>query len=120
MGGRPQQNGPVEPHQLDLSMIQPLQLVLFCSSQDSMWYRGIVKKVHRGSLKLFCPDYGFTEKAEIGSMRLSVKESTAQLPFFARPCRTRKLLHISVEVGIQMALGVTNKEGVLTEVMSHE
>merc|ERR1712192_60929 len=114
--GKSQQNGQVEPR-LDLCMIHPLQLVLFCSSQDSMWYRGIVKKVHKGSCKLFCPDYGFTEKAEIGSMRTSVKESTAQMPFFARPCRTRELLHSSVEVGMQMALEVTNKEGVLTEVM---
>ena len=49
---------PVEP----LEQLQPLQLVVFCSSQDLMWYRGIVKKVHKGSCKLFCPDYGFTEK----------------------------------------------------------
>ena len=56
-------NDPVEPlEQLQQSSMQPFQLVVFCSSQDSMWYRGIVKKVHKGSCKLFCPDYGFTEK----------------------------------------------------------
>jgi len=114
--GKLQQNGPVQP-QLDHSTIHPLQLVVFCSSQDSMWYRGIVKKVHKGTCKLFCPDYGFTEKVEIGSMKLSVKQSIAQLPFFARPCRTRELLRTSIEVGMQMALEVTNKEGVLTEVI---
>ena len=59
--GKLQQNGPVQP-QLDHSTIHPLQLVVFCSSQDSMCYRGIVKKVHKGTCKLFCPDYGFTEK----------------------------------------------------------
>ena len=56
-------NDPVEPlEQLQQSSMQPFQLVVFCSSQDSMWYRGIVKKVHKGRCKLFCPDYGFTEK----------------------------------------------------------
>jgi len=109
---------PVEPlEQLQQSSMQPFQLVVFCSSQDSMWYRGIVKKVHKGSCKLFCPDYGFTEKVDIGSVKLSVKQSTARLPFFARPCRTRELLCISNQVGMQMVLEVTNKEGVLTEVI---
>ena len=48
--------------QMDQSGVQPFQLVAFCSSQDAMWYRGIVKRVHKGNCKLFCPDYGFTEK----------------------------------------------------------
>ena len=55
------QRKPVEPVEQQ-SSLQPFQLVVFCSAQDSMWYRGIVKRVRKGSCKLFCPDYGFTEK----------------------------------------------------------
>jgi len=111
------QRKPVEPVEQQ-SSLQPFQLVVFCSAQDSMWYRGIVKRVRKGSCKLFCPDYGFTEKADIGSIKLSVKQSTARLPFFARPCRTHELSRIlNQQVGMQMVLEVTNKEGVLSEVI---
>ena len=42
---------------------QLLQLVLFKSTEDKMWYRGVVLKVCRGGLfKVYSPDYGFMEK----------------------------------------------------------
>jgi len=95
--------------------IQPLQLVVFCSSQDSMWYRGIVKVVQSDEVKLFCPDYGFCEEVDIGRVRPSIRQSAAQMPFFARPCKSIKPLRYSIEVGLQIDLEVTNRDGVFTE-----
>ena len=57
--------------------IQPLQLVVFCSSQDSMWYRGIVKVVQSDEVKLFCPDYGFCEEVQYSLSDPSVNISWA-------------------------------------------
>ena len=59
------QGNPQLGEEMDPGSIQPLQLVVFRSSEDTMWYRGIVMKVHKGICKLFCPDYGFIEKVSL-------------------------------------------------------
>ena len=72
---------------------------------------------------------------DIGRVRPSIRQSAAQMPFFARPCKSIKPLRYSIEVlqkcdilplpfflaifefqvGLQIDLEVTNRDGVFTE-----
>lgn len=54
-------------------------------SEDKAWYRGVIEEVNAGKAKIRFIDYGNSEEAEIGSLKVLPSE-LAVLPPFAYPC----------------------------------
>ena len=67
--------------------LEPMSLVMF-KATDGYWYRGILTKISKRKVTVFCPDYGFTEKLEISADQLQPLfcGELGKVKYFASPC----------------------------------
>jgi hypothetical protein len=87
---------------------------LFRRPLDGQWYRGLVLGPPKaGRVKVFAPDFGFTEQAAVRGLHGVRRPSRAVAaePFWARPCRLAG--GSGLQGGARAALRVTGGQGVL-------
>ena len=52
--------------------LRQAQLVLFQSGQDQCWYRGIITKIGKAAVRVYCVDYGFFEIVQLEMGKIQV------------------------------------------------